>query len=91
MEKKVVISCDYSEIDELAQRFNEKWEFLCAAEASNGISKEYSLDGKMDEYDFNNWNDFLNGKDSNNDYVVMQGLCHLGLLEPGEYVVDCSW
>ncbi len=92
---KSVISCDYQDIEKLICEHYNKKEFSLVAneELSNHTSREFEIDGDLDEDDLDDLKNFKNdGKYRHYiTHILMNDLANKDILQKGEYVVDIFW
>tara|TARA_B100001063_G_scaffold227047_1_gene237146 strand:- start:20619 stop:20912 length:294 start_codon:yes stop_codon:yes gene_type:complete len=97
MEKKVVISCDYSELEAIIfKEYGHHYEIMPMEEigsSQNAEKAEFNVcKGKLDEWQTPNITALSKG--SPEKYClsdILQDLCNKGKLEEGDYIVDVSW
>ena len=91
-EKKVMIKCDYYDLDQFIQHhFNQsKYEFVADIEGNNYTSYTYNVEPKkMDEEKLMNFIRYNKGM-----YLIkdlLNQLCFENKLEKGEYIINVSW
>ena len=102
MKKETVITCEYSELDELiSKRFEIDYELMAQNEVG---SSQYAA---VWEYDISLWEDYdsktavetyhealseVEDYDGFYDFeTYVHILCYEGALEPGKYMIGVSW
>lgn len=93
MEKKTVISADEQEIVELIQKhISTKYDSIVAAEEIGNQDWTTSVE-LPDEFDKEGVNEVILGKcwGQYKTRSILNVLCQMGKLEPGDYVIDCTW
>lgn len=96
MKRKVIIDCDYSEIDEIiSNRFGKEYEIAVSNEWGNDESHELYL-SKSDK--FYSWDEdklaaWLAGTSTQppSHQYLMHILCVEDVLEEGAYLINVSW
>lgn len=105
-EIKTTVHVSYSDLQRLVhQVFGKKWEFACTQECDNDTTHEFTVcctkeDTKYDwqlltDDDRKDVDDWLFGdkkypKNYSNGNILNR-LCELKLIPPGEYIVSVSW
>ncbi len=94
MTKKEAYFTDYNEVEKLIKdKLNIEYEILPGEECNNGTNLEFDL--KKNPLDKWETKDFENLKAGKNEgfalNVLLQVLVNEGHLEPGTYIIDCSW
>jgi hypothetical protein len=64
---------------------NEEW--------GNDEQHRFDIDGKLDEWNINDWNEFKSDgvEHQYRTRTIMNGLCADGKLDAGIYVINVSW
>lgn len=93
MIKETVIKCSCSEIEDLIEKHYEVfYETQAAEEADSSTIKEFSIDGKLSEWELRDLEGIIAGKWQNwCTKAFMNKLCADGHLETGTYIVDFGW
>ena len=94
MTKKEAYFADYNEVEKLIkEKLNIEYEILAGEECSNYSAKRFVIRKKpLDDYDSSKLEELKAGKHPN--YctdILLQVLVNEGHLEPGTYIIDCSW
>lgn len=80
---------DYSDLDDFINHhfFNGsgKFNFVANEEASNDSSYNYHIDGKVDDYEEK---EISEGKTMYMACAYLNAACKMGLIPPGDYLVD---
>jgi len=97
-ERKMVYEVDYSDLErfidkEFGHSFNDTYDLPCLEEQGNDVYMEFSVDGYLTEYDEKSIAEMIKTKTYKqwSTRNILNHLCKLGKLEPGEYMVDVSW
>ena len=97
METRTFNVMDYNEFDKLVNKnlpqAKRKYEFITEHEANNDSCYIFSANKEECEKDFFKKYDLpeiLKGQ-LNNTHALFNYLCSLGILEPGDYLIEVSW
>lgn len=95
--RKVVVEVSYNDIDALINRhfpnMLSDYEIVAYEEWNNDESHDYTLNGKVSEYDLKcvhrmqetgKWKHYSTSH-------ILNYLCSLGVIEPASYLIDVSW
>lgn len=89
------IECDYSDIEELIQRFYgfTEYNLVSAEELSNDCSVSYTLTGEIADWELEDVIEMTKTKEPM-DYRtrnLLEYMCAEGVLVPGNYLIQISW
>ncbi len=97
MEKKVVMSCDYTEIEKIIfEEYGQLYEIMPMEEIGssqhNEISK-YSVSKRdLNEFEQEDVSRLVAGKPKQYTLnTILKDLCNKGKLEEGDYFINVSW
>ena len=94
MTKKEAYFARYSEVEQIIKdKLNIEYEILPDEECNNDSSKEYSISkAPLNEWDQRDIDAMKSGKSCQFRLrLLLQVLVNEGHLEPGTYIIDCSW
>lgn len=94
MTKKEAYFTDYNEVEKLIkEKLGIEYEILSDEECSNNSSKEYSISkAPLNGWDQRDIDAMKSGKSCQFRLrLLLQALVNEDHLEPGIYIVDCSW
>ena len=95
--KKVVIDCDYGDVEKvIADHYGHNYEIMPMEEVgSSQYAATYSQDvskGELDEYELDKLKTLIDGKpDQFILSTIMRDLCNKGLIDTGEYLIQVNW
>jgi len=85
---------DYNDLDNYIQKVLgwKNYEFVAVEECGNSENKSFSIDGKLNEWDLINIKKWKRGQIVHySNQAILNYLCSLSVLEPGEYLVEVFW
>lgn len=94
MKTKLVVECDYSEIEALAEKhYGAKgYSFVAVQECGNDSSHSFSVTNKLDKWEKAEAEKIRKGKIANyRNATLLNCLCADGFIEAGSYVVKVCW
>ncbi len=89
-EEKIIVHCEGRDVEEIIQSeygFKE-YSIIASEEIGNYTSSEFTVDGKLDEYD---QKDVDARKEMYMTRNYLNDLARQGKIQKGDYVVDTSW
>jgi hypothetical protein len=90
--RKTVISVDYCDLEcFIEEETGQRVCIVSLVERSNDTDLRYNIDGDLDEYAVDDWNNFKSSGSGCCLQVILDGLCSEGKIEAGEYLVGVSW
>ena len=93
MRKRTIIEADYSEIENLVRPLFSKYGFVPVQECGNDTSHQFNgINGELDKFEQDDINKWYAGEfvGYSND-AILNHLCHLGIIEPGDYIIKVCW
>ena len=97
MEKKEIISTDYSELEALIKKeYRHLYEIMPSEEVGSSqyaaTYTQHVSKGEIADYDVEEFDIFKStGKGSFILSTILQDMCNKDLLEAGEYIIDVNW
>lgn len=94
MEKVTIIKTDYNEIEDLLDQHYgiTHYEVVAAEELGNGSNLDYDIDGKLDKWELEDFEEIQNGKFLlHRTRILINKLCADGYIEAGNYIINVSW
>lgn len=103
VEKKVTYHVGYSEVERAITDYftqnhgfsGEYYEIPDLEEASNGVSLEFNIDGKLSDREQEDIDKAIQAKTFSKSKwrtrLFLDYLCKNGVIEPGDYVIRVSW
>jgi len=91
---ETVIKVDYSDLEEfILNETGHAYDIVPNEEWGNDEQHRIVLDGQLDEWDLQRWNDFKNSVEEKRygTRCLMNGLCAEGKLVAGIYLINVSW
>jgi len=94
---KIIHEMDYNDLDKLITSvYGQEFEFVCDQEMCNDTSKTFNIDGQeypaLLQYREENVKKFREtGKGSFLASALMQDMCSVGIIPPGDYLIKVSW
>lgn len=94
MKTKLVVECDYNEIEALAEKhYGAKgYSFVATQECGNDSSHSFSVTNKLDNWEKKEAEKIRQGKiPTYHNSTLLNCLCADGFIEAGDYVVKVCW
>lgn len=94
LETKTIHFVDYSDLERFVHdTYDDKeYEYCPNEECCNGSCKRIEVDGRLSEWNKKDYDSIRQGKvPQYGTYRLFELMCHDGYIQPGTYVVECSW
>lgn len=95
-EKETIISVEYDDLEDYVEKvypFLKGYQFAVVQECGNDTQHRFVIDGKIDKQDAEDWEKIKVNKVLKNyrNRLLLDMLCHDGLIEPGTYLIAVCW
>ncbi len=97
MEKKTIISCDHSELEEIIlEHYGKEYEIMPMEEVGSSqyaaTYTQHVSKGNPDKWQAEAFQKFKDGGSEGHILgTILDDLCNKDLLEAGEYIIDVNW
>lgn len=91
---ETVYKVNYGDLQKLVAKIykDKEYSFIETQECGNDTSHEFSVDGKINDYDKSDAENIRKGQiDAYRNYLLMNVLCADGHILPGEYIINVCW